>query len=76
VMSKAKVSYRTARRAVQSASLVSDTLADGVIKAYEDEMPITAAVEWFVRNRRCSWSGTHSPRGTYQGSKARSTVEY
>lgn len=58
VMSKAKVSYRTAMRAVQSASLVSDTLADGVIKAYEDEMPITAAVEWFVRNRRCSWSGT------------------
>lgn len=47
-----------AKHAVRSAAVVREIWADEPVEQYEREMPIDAAVEWFVKNRKCSWIGT------------------
>lgn len=44
-----------ARHAIRSASAALATQAKAKIQRYEQEMPVEAAVDWFVRNRQCIW---------------------
>ena len=55
VAGRAEVTSVMARHAVRSASLALATQAEVRILKYEEEMPLEAAVEWFVRNRQCIW---------------------
>lgn len=58
VVDRTGVVLAVAKHAVRSAIVVREVWADALIERYEREMPVEAAVEWFVQNRRCSWSGT------------------
>lgn len=58
VADHAGVTRAVAKHAVRSAAVVREVWADDLVERYEREMPVEAAVEWFVQNRKCSWSGT------------------
>ena len=55
VADRAEVTSVLARHAVRSASVALATQAKAKIQEYEQEMPVEAAVDWFVRNRQCIW---------------------
>lgn len=58
VADRAGVTLAIAKHAVHSAAVVREVWAEEVVERYEREMPIEAAVVWFVQNRKCSWIGT------------------
>lgn len=53
VAGRAGVTSVLAKQAVRSASASLATQAKAKIQQYEQEMPVEAAVAWFVRNRQC-----------------------
>ncbi|WP_267220372.1 hypothetical protein [Dyella silvae] len=58
VAGRAEVALALAEHATRSAALVRQAQAEEIVERYEKEMPADMAVDWFVQNRRCSWSGT------------------
>lgn len=51
------VPLAVATHAARSAAVVLSVWSGETVKRYELEMPIEAAVAWFVKNRRCPWNG-------------------
>ena len=63
VARNAKVGIATAKRVALAANAVLKTQAAAVIARYEEEMPPTSSVDWFIQNRTCSWNGTSNANG-------------
>jgi TniQ len=55
VAARAEVPALMAKRATQSALVALATQSKEKIEAYEREMPVDEALEWFVQNRQCVW---------------------
>jgi len=59
VADHAGVALAIAKHAVRSTAVVQEVWGDNQLQRYKLEMPIEAAVEWFVKNRSCSWNGAN-----------------